>query len=384
MVRRVGSVPKNYDWGPVDALSTLMGTPGTGLPEAELWFGAHPRGECTIDVEGNEVPFGPWLEAGGISLPFLVKFLAAARPLSIQVHPDAIRAREGFEREELDGVPPSSALRTFPDPEPKAELLIALSDTFDLLWGFHTPQKLRDRLERWAGSGMEPEALERWGSLFDLAPRDALAWIFTSPDEVEILVQALTRWSLIDDAKDSGDLSFERAVFRSVCSNFPGDAGIAVASLMHVIRLQRGDGLYVSPGEVHAYVRGFGLEVMTPSDNVIRGGLTTKHRDTDLFMSVAECGPSDSAPRVAVSLAQGRRTYAVDNAPFTVRHITEPATETLSQPGLVAIESAGMTVQSAEGQLSPTAGTAVFADGTSPITFSGTGSVWLVTPGSAD
>lgn len=384
MVRLLRSVPKNYDWGPVDALSTLMGNPGTGLPEAELWFGAHPRGDCTIDVEGNEVPFGPWLADAGHSLPFLVKFLAAARPLSIQVHPDAIRAREGFEREELDGVSPTSARRTFPDPEPKAELLIALSETFDLLWGFHTPQKLRDRLERWARSGMEPEALERWGSLFDLAPRDALAWIFTSPDEVGILIQALTRWSLMDDARDSGDLSLERAVFRSVCSHFPGDPGIAVASLMHVIRLRRGDGLYVSPGEVHAYVRGFGLEVMTPSDNVIRGGLTTKHRDMDLFLSVADCGCSDVPPLVQASHAQGRENYAVDNAPFTVRHITEPTIETLSQPFVVAIETAGVTVESAEGQLSPTAGTAVFADGTGPITFLGTGSVWLVAPGPAD
>ena len=49
-------------------------------------------------------------------LPFLLKVLAAAEPLSLQAHPSAEQARAGF------------AAGRYPDPEPKPELLCALTE----------------------------------------------------------------------------------------------------------------------------------------------------------------------------------------------------------------------------------------------------------------
>jgi mannose-6-phosphate isomerase class I len=45
------------------------------------------------------------LERFGPRLPFLLKVLAAAEPLSLQAHPSAARAAAGFADEEARGVP---------------------------------------------------------------------------------------------------------------------------------------------------------------------------------------------------------------------------------------------------------------------------------------
>ena len=45
------------------------------------------------------------------------------------------------------------------------------------------------------------------------------------------------------------------------------------------MRLEPGEGIYLDAGNLHAYCRGLGVEVMANSDNVLRGGLTAKHVD---------------------------------------------------------------------------------------------------------
>ncbi|MBT1035066.1 mannose-6-phosphate isomerase, class I [Canibacter sp. lx-45] len=60
-------------------------------------------------------------------------------------------------------------------------------------------------------------------------------------------------------------------------SQYPQDAGIVVASLLNHLTLAPGEALWIPPGTLHAYVHGYGVEVMSPSDNVLRGGLTVKH-----------------------------------------------------------------------------------------------------------
>jgi mannose-6-phosphate isomerase len=37
---------------------------------------------------------------------------------------------------------------------------------------------------------------------------------------------------------------------------------------------------------MHAYVSGYGIELMTNSDNILRGGLTNKHCDTDELLQL--------------------------------------------------------------------------------------------------
>ena len=48
------------------------------------------------------------------------------------------------------------------------------------------------------------------------------------------------------------------------------------------------DAIYLPPGDLHAYLRGGGIEIMANSDNVLRGGLTPKHIDVDELLAVLD------------------------------------------------------------------------------------------------
>lgn len=96
---------RKYAWGSLTAIATLQGRPApTAEPEAELWMGAHPASPSRLAVSGTSLvdaiaadPVGllgaPGVERFGPRLPFLLKVLAAAQPLSLQAHPTLAQAR---------------------------------------------------------------------------------------------------------------------------------------------------------------------------------------------------------------------------------------------------------------------------------------------------
>src|SRR5437763_9660547 len=49
--------------------------------------------------------------------------------------------------------------------------------------------------------------------------------------------------------------------------------------MLNRVRLTPGEAVWMPAGNLHAYLRGTGVEVMAASDNVLRGGLTPKHVD---------------------------------------------------------------------------------------------------------
>ena len=65
--------------------------------------------------------------------------------------------------------------------------------------------------------------------------------------------------------------------------------------LLHEVHLSRGEALYLPAGNIHAYLHGTGIELMSSSDNVLRGGLTPKHVDVPELLSVLDFTPR-SAP----------------------------------------------------------------------------------------
>ena len=118
-------------------------------PEAELWLGANPGDPAWLEEPAGEVSLlqalvadpegqlGPTARARfGDALPFLLKVLAADEPLSLQAHPSAEQAAEGYLREERLGIPVNSPLRNYRDSSHKPELLVALH-SFEALAGFH-------------------------------------------------------------------------------------------------------------------------------------------------------------------------------------------------------------------------------------------------------
>ena len=139
-----------YAWGSRTAIADLLGRPVPAPhPEAELWMGAHPGDPSRlVRPDGSELSLLRLLEADpahqlgsactqrwGNRLPFLLKVLAADEPLSLQAHPSAAQAAEGFQREEAAGIPRNAPHRNYPDPTAKPELICALTE-FHALAGF--------------------------------------------------------------------------------------------------------------------------------------------------------------------------------------------------------------------------------------------------------
>ncbi|MEM1416196.1 MAG: mannose-6-phosphate isomerase, class I, partial [Myxococcota bacterium] len=163
---------KRYAWGDARALPEILGLPADGSPLAEAWYGAHPQGPATAEGEpldariaaAPEALLGTEVAARFGGLPYLLKLLAAARPLSIQVHPDPAQAAEGFAREDAAGVPRDAAHRCYRDPHAKPELIVALTP-FDALVGFRPLAEVHASLDG---------ALRELGALLPRAPLRAL------------------------------------------------------------------------------------------------------------------------------------------------------------------------------------------------------------------
>jgi mannose-6-phosphate isomerase len=65
--------------------------------------------------------------------------------------------------------------------------------------------------------------------------------------------------------------------------------------LLNRITLAPGEAIFVPAGNLHTYLRGFGVEVMANSDNVLRGGLTPKHVDVPELLRVLDFAPTTEA-----------------------------------------------------------------------------------------
>ena len=126
---------RTYAWGSRTAIAEFTGRPVPAAhPEAELWLGANPGDPAWLEGPNGEVSLlqalvadpegqlGPAARARfGDALPFLLKVLAADEPLSLQAHPSAEQAAEGYLREERLGIPVNSPLRNYRDSSHKPE-----------------------------------------------------------------------------------------------------------------------------------------------------------------------------------------------------------------------------------------------------------------------
>src|SRR5690606_6587989 len=114
--------------------------------------------------------------------------------------------------------------------------------------------------------------------------------------------------------------------------DLPGDPGIAVAALAEVVDLARGEVLYLPPGGIHAYQEGLGVELMGPSDNVLRGGLTEKHVDVAEFLAVADFEPGP-APRIAPRPDGSGAAYVPEGSGLALRVRSGEVDEVLDLDG---------------------------------------------------
>ncbi len=172
MLLPIENSPRDYAWGRPGAISQLLGRPASDAREAELWLGAHHGSPARM------VGTAQSLADVAPELPFLLKFLAAGAPLSIQVHPDAEQARAGFERENAAGIPLDAPTRNYRDPFPKPELLVAVT-RLEALSGFRPAAEASLAVAEIAAPIDAGDAvLPLLGRLTDDATvGDALAWL---------------------------------------------------------------------------------------------------------------------------------------------------------------------------------------------------------------
>jgi mannose-6-phosphate isomerase len=291
-----------YAWGSRTVIADLVGRPVPAPhPEAELWMGAHPGdpshvGEASlVDVLAAD-PAGQLGEQvaqrWGGRLPFLMKVLAADEPLSMQAHPSAAQAEEGYAREEKLGIPRDAATRNYPDPTPKPELVCALTE-FHALAGFRDPQRTLALLKAVSFPGLAP-----YVSLLEGDPnREGLralftTWITLPQPAIDALVPSLLD-ACVEHVRSHGEFQFECRTVLDLGERYPGDAGVLAALLLNDLLLGAGEAIFLPAGNLHVYVRGTALEVLANSDNVLRGGLTPKHVDVPELLRVLDFGYGD-------------------------------------------------------------------------------------------
>jgi mannose-6-phosphate isomerase len=149
-MQRLDCATRDYAWGSRTLIPRFLGAAPDGEPHAELWIGAHPGDPArlpdgrTLDAAIAEDPdgmLGSRVAADfGPRLPFLMKALAAAEPLSLQVHPTSDRARAGYAAENAAGVADGDPRRNYQDEFHKPELVYALT-RFEGMAGFRDVEK---------------------------------------------------------------------------------------------------------------------------------------------------------------------------------------------------------------------------------------------------
>jgi len=296
-VRRIGTSVRDYDWGSTEAVPLMWGWPVTGRPVAEVWVGAHPHAPSDVH-DGTDLSLDRWLQECppsalgddlprfGRTLPFLLKVLAAERPLSIQVHPTREQAKRRFVEEEAGGLPSTHPQRTYRDAEHKPETLLALTP-FEVLCGFREPAASRAALEALAVAELAPlTALLAAAEADRAALAGALRWVLELEQGSAVVVGA-TEAARARTA--AGTATADDALLLRLATTWPGDRGVLAALLLRHLVLAPGEAVHLPAGNVHAYLRGTGVEVMASSDNVVRGGLTNKHVDVAEFLDVADC-----------------------------------------------------------------------------------------------
>ncbi|MFI6577416.1 mannose-6-phosphate isomerase, class I [Nocardiopsis sp. NPDC050513] len=327
-MHRLTNQVRPYAWGARTAIPRLLGTEPDGTPQAELWLGAHHGAPSTAHCDDGPRPLPRLIaddphrvlgrdttERFGPRLPFLLKFLAAEAPLSLQVHPDAERARSGFAAEERAGIPVDAPHRNYRDPHHKPELLLAL-EPFEALCGFREPAAARADL---AG--------------LDCALAHLLRDDLSAPDAHDALRSALTRLLTLPEADRerligefvaewaaSGGRGAHARVLAELADRYPGDPGAVAALLLNRVTLWPGQALYLPAGNMHAYLRGTAVEVMASSDNVLRAGLTCKHVDAPELLDVVDFSVLP-IPYARPRLLDGRREFRPPAPEFALHEI---------------------------------------------------------------
>ena len=311
---------KMYPWGSTQWIPQFLGKENLeAMPWAELWMGIHPEAPSTTWLKNRELSLykiiknnpAYYLGEQGVqkfnSLPFLFKLLAAERPLSIQAHPDLSRAKEGFQRENLAGLAPDAPNRNYRDPNHKPEIICALTP-FTGMCGFRQPAEIRELLNdfltpsglippdkaRSLSNGMAPLLDSLENTDISTALKNFLHALFSLSADMcqelsDYIIRESTRRLTAPDQETLSLAHWEKMVYFTKL--YPDDPAVISPLYLNLFSLEPGEAVFLQSGTLHSYIHGFGLELMANSDNVLRGGLTSKHIDINELINILDFNP---------------------------------------------------------------------------------------------
>jgi len=340
-------VVQHYDWGGHNFIPDLLGIENaTRRPFAELWIGAHAKAPSMVVMESGQEPLDEFIAEAPQAilgqaastrfhrrLPYLFKILDVHKMLSIQAHPTLAQAEKGFARENAEGVPVEAGSRNYKDDNHKPEVGVALTD-FWMLHGFRPLEEIAETLDRTRELGpLMPAFSQRLKAAgHDHAVRRGLlrelySNLMTMPQaQVDLLLNELL--SRLQEkpttSKDSADYWALRAA-----ENFPlpgghCDRGIFSVYLLNLVHLQPGQGTFQPAGVLHAYLEGVNVELMANSDNVLRGGLTTKHVDVAELLRILTFEGGTPEVFSGRELSAEQRVYRTPAEEFELSRIALP------------------------------------------------------------
>ncbi|OCH16700.1 mannose-6-phosphate isomerase, class I [Aliivibrio sp. 1S165] len=294
---KLDNVIQNYAWGSQTSIQQLFGIENQeGLPQAEIWMGAHPNGCSKVEATGELLSelikkypietLGRYTHQRFGDLPYLFKVLAADKPLSVQVHPKLSDAKLGFEKENQQGIELGAFNRNYKDANHKPELVYALT-FYRAMNGFRPIAEMVSIFEQ-ANVSVLSEAVTQ----LKASPTSSSLQAFfttvmslTGKDKTDALAQ------LIEGSDTKAKTKVAREAFGMVAEfseEFSDDIGLFSPLMLNVIELEPGEAMFLHAATPHAYVQGTGLEIMANSDNVLRAGLTPKHMDIEELISHTE------------------------------------------------------------------------------------------------
>ena len=371
---------RHYPWGSHTVIPELLGLPSPAdQPYAELWMGAHPDAPSVLaDGTGLDAAIaadpdgllGPSVhERFGARLPFLMKVLAADRPLSLQAHPTTAQAEAGYAAEEAAGIPNIDPTRTFKDPYHKPEILVAITEV-EALCGFRPVEESLHCLAKLQLPELKPTiaALARGGlraaipQLLALSARRRQSLVRGVADKAAAFVAAhdpefinTYRWAA------------------SLADTYPGDPGVVISLMCNHLRLAPGEAVFLPAGNLHAYLCGAGVEVMASSDNVLRGGLTSKHVDLAALIEVLDF-TDGKVPVLHPVLGRGGLRYPVPVEDFDLTRVqvdVDPGVLTTSGPQVLLCAEGTAVLTASDGEIVLERGASAFVPAGRPVTARG-------------
>ncbi|WP_304225565.1 mannose-6-phosphate isomerase, class I [Gracilinema caldarium] len=366
-------------------------------PMAELWMGAHTRSPSRVVLDSTEKPLDEFIQENRLlclgeignqkytGLPFLFKLLAADAPLSIQAHPNEQQAKDGFAREEKAGIPLSAENRNYKDPNHKPEIICALTN-FTAMCGFRYLNEIISLVSLLEAPQLHTclEALNKAEPAE--AYKDFLHSLFSLPQNIKLELTERLKEKLPELIINAPSYALEWKLIEQFAAAYPGDSAIIAPLYLNVLSLKPGEALFLPAGILHAYVHGFGVELMANSDNVLRGGLTPKYVDVKELLNTLRFEPYKPEILQPITGSDGISSYPSPVDEFSLFRIDLKAAYPVYLPAgkpiiLIMIEGSS-NIENLHNKLELTKGKSVFIPAVrDELLLSGSGTLFGATTG---